>query len=120
MILTHQGSPACTLTRVAVHATVVDSLSSVTLTQHFRNDDAEALSDCVYTLPVPAGAAVHACTLRTSDGAQAVAVVVRQPEALETFERARAEGKSAAVVQQHSPDSTSLPPCPRPSSLSRS
>lgn len=78
------------------------SLARVTLRQTFLNPNDRAL-DATYLFPLNQKAAVHAMTMEIGDEVIR-AVIQRKAEAQETFEAAQAEGKTAALLDQHRPN----------------
>ena len=72
------------------------------LTQTFSNPTGETI-DADYVFPLPEGAAVDELTLEVG-GRSFVGKIQEKEEAARTFERARAAGKGAALVEQHRPN----------------
>ncbi|HZH12990.1 MAG TPA: VIT domain-containing protein, partial [Archangium sp.] len=90
------------LKHTEVDAEVSGFLSSVTVTQVFENPYAEPL-EALYVFPLPEKAAVDAMELVI--GQRVIRGVIQTREqARETYERARAEGKTAALLDQERPN----------------
>lgn len=77
-------------------------LVAVQLTQRFENPGKVPLN-ASYQFPLHEDAAVHAMTMRVGDQVYR-AVIQEEAEARATFEKAVAEGKSAALTEQHRPN----------------
>ncbi|HEY0094559.1 MAG TPA: VIT domain-containing protein, partial [Archangium sp.] len=90
------------LKRTEVDAEVSGFLASVTVTQVFENPYAEPL-EALYVFPLPEKAAVDAMELVI--GQRVIRGVIQTREqARDTYERARAEGKTAALLDQERPN----------------
>jgi Ca-activated chloride channel family protein len=77
-------------------------LASVTLVQTFENPTSTPIN-ATYLFPLNEGAAVHA--MRMEVGNEVIeAQIQRREEARQTFERARDEGRAAALLTQHRPN----------------
>jgi Ca-activated chloride channel family protein len=74
----------------------------VKLTQTFLNPTRTPLH-ATYLFPLNQKAAVHAMRMDL-DGESVVAKIRKKDEARETFEKAKAEGKAAALLTQHRPN----------------
>lgn len=90
------------LKHTEVDAEVSGFLASVTVTQVFTNPYAEPL-EALYVFPLPEKAAVDAMELVV--GQRVIRGVIQTREqARNTYERARAEGKTAALLDQERPN----------------
>ncbi|WNG43445.1 VWA domain-containing protein [Archangium minus] len=90
------------LKHTEVNAEVSGFLASVTVTQVFANPYAEPL-EALYVFPLPEKAAVDAMELVI--GQRVIRGVIQTREqARDTYERARAEGKTAALLDQERPN----------------
>ncbi|MFL5351482.1 VIT and vWA domain-containing protein [Archangium sp.] len=90
------------LKHTEVDAEVSGFLASVTVTQAFENPYAEPL-EALYAFPLPEKAAVDAMELVV--GQRVIRGVIKTREqARDTYERARAEGKTAALLDQERPN----------------
>ena len=90
------------LKHTEVDAEVSGFLASVTVTQVFENPYAEPL-EALYAFPLPEKAAVDAMELVV--GQRVIRGVIKTREqARDTYERARAEGKTAALLDQERPN----------------
>jgi Ca-activated chloride channel family protein len=104
---TAQGCPESqpqhfSLKHTEVDAEVSGFLASVTVTQVFTNPYAEPL-EALYVFPLPEKAAVDAMELVV--GQRVIRGVIQTREqARDTYERARAEGKTAALLDQERPN----------------
>ena len=79
--------------------TVTGDIATVRVVQTFANDRPEALN-ARYLFPLPHDAAVHAMTLEV-DGEAVRAQIQKIGEAKKTFEAAKAQGKTATLLEQH-------------------
>ncbi|WP_257460137.1 VIT domain-containing protein [Archangium lipolyticum] len=90
------------LKHTEVDAEVSGFLASVTVTQVFENPYAEPL-EALYVFPLPEKAAVDAMELVI--GQRVIRGVIQTREqARDTYERARAEGRTAALLDQERPN----------------
>ncbi|MBX3193328.1 MAG: VWA domain-containing protein, partial [Labilithrix sp.] len=90
------------LTRTDVKAKVNGPVADVEVVQIFENDRGEAI-EAVYLFPLPHRASVHHMQFRI--GARVVSAVVKEKEeAKRTYERARAEGRAASLLEQERPN----------------
>lgn len=85
------------LQRVRVRTTIVGDCAVTELQEHYTNTNTIAL-DVVHTLALPAGGAVTAFEMRAGERT-IKGVCKKRGEARETFESARARGKTAALVE---------------------
>ena len=106
----HAGSQGCpesqpqhfSLKRTEVDAEVSGFLASVTVTQIFENPYSQPL-EALYVFPLPEKAAVD--DMQLVIGQRVIRGVIQTREqARETYERARAEGKTAALLDQERPN----------------
>ena len=83
------------------HAEIVvtGDIATVEVTQWFRNDRPLAL-DAEYAFALPHDAAVHRMVMEVGDE-RVHAVIKKVEEAKKTFAQAKAEGKTASLLQQH-------------------
>jgi Ca-activated chloride channel family protein len=93
---------ALPLRHTDVKAEVVGVISSVKVTQHFRNPYARPI-EAVYVFPLPHRAAVHAMTMRLGDRLIR-AQIRKRDEARRQYERAKREGKTASLLEQERPN----------------
>ena len=90
------------LSHTEVKAEVVGVMSSVTVTQHFGNPHHVPI-EAVYVFPLPHRAAVHAMTMQI--GTRLIrAVIKKRDEARASYERAKAQGKTASLLEQERPN----------------
>src|SRR4051812_16288975 len=90
------------LRHTAVRAKVNGPVADVEVKQVFENDLAEAI-EAVYLFPLPHRAAVHQMEFRIGDRVVR-GVVKEKEEAKRTYERARAEGRAATLLEQERPN----------------
>lgn len=93
----------CSLTGIKVKASIVDTVSRVTLTQTFSNDNAHVVYEALYRFPLYENSAVCGFHMEYSDR-KIVGVVKAEEDAIKTYEAAKSEGKTAALVLQKEPD----------------
>lgn len=86
------------LRRTEVDAEVAGVMSSVRVHQVFENRGRQAI-EATYVFPLPAGAAVHAMTMRIGDR-RVAAQIARRDEARNAYEAARTHGQTAALLEQ--------------------
>ncbi|MBS1150051.1 MAG: hypothetical protein H6Q89_1749 [Myxococcaceae bacterium] len=91
-----------TLTHTEVVADVTGFVSSVTVTQQFENPFTEPV-EAVYVFPLPEDAAVNELVL-TAGGRVTRATIQRRAEARRKYDEARAQGRSAALLDQERPN----------------
>jgi Mg-chelatase subunit ChlD len=90
------------LERTDVKARIAGPVASVELRQLFRNDTGEPI-EAVYLFPMPHEASVHAMRFRI--GARVVEAAVKEKEeARRAYAAARAEGRSATLLEQDRPN----------------
>jgi Ca-activated chloride channel homolog len=92
----------CPLKQTDVRAEISGFLSRVTVTQTFQNPFAEKI-EAVYTFPLPNDAAVDEMTIQIGDRFLKSKIMERQ-KAQETYEQAKQEGKTAALLDQERPN----------------
>jgi len=86
------------LRHTEVAADVVGVMSSVKVTQHFVNPYRRPI-EAVYVFPLPHRAAIHAMTMRV--GERLIQARVKRREAARaSYERAKKQGKTAALLEQ--------------------
>jgi Ca-activated chloride channel family protein len=90
------------LDRTDVKARVAGPVADVELRQVFRNDTGEPI-EAVYLFPMPHEASVHRMSFRI--GSRVVEATVKEKEeAKRAYEAARAEGRSATLLEQDRPN----------------
>lgn len=82
--------------------TIDGTMATVILKQTFFNSRDRALN-ATYLFPLNRKAAVYAMTMDVGDEV-VEAVIKRKDEAQKTFDRAKAEGKAASLLDQHRPN----------------
>lgn len=85
-----------------VQLDVTGIMTHGTIVQSFHNPT-PAVIDVVYGFPLPEHAAVHFMEMRIGER-RIVSVIQERAEARRTFERARREGRKAALVEQERPN----------------
>lgn len=93
----------CSLKGVKVKASIVDMVSRVTLSQTFSNDNAASAYEALYRFPLYENSAVCEFHMEHS-GRKILGIVKSTEEAVKTYETAKAQGKTAALVLQKEPD----------------
>jgi Ca-activated chloride channel family protein len=93
---------ALPVTSVDVDLYVTGTSVRGTIVQRFQNPEREPF-DATYVFPLPEDAAVDYLRLEV-DGRIWVGEIQEKEEARKTFERAKAEGKRAGLVEQHRPN----------------
>lgn len=98
------GRPAapCPLKHTAVKADISGFLARVTVTQEFTNPTSETI-EAVYTFPLPNRAAVDDMTMRVGERTVRGIIKTRE-EARQVFEQARAQGRTASLLDQERPN----------------
>ena len=76
---------------------ITSGTAAVEIDQIFFQENAKPL-DCTYTFPLPAGAAVHRCEIHINDRIVR-AKVEEKREARRTFDKQKARGRRAALVE---------------------
>ena len=94
---TKDGDPL-PLSKTAVRGRIDGPIAEVEVTQEFENPGDEAI-EAVYAFPLPPDASVHRMELRI-DERIVRAVVKEKEEARQAYERARAQGRSATLLEQ--------------------
>ncbi|MFO1371464.1 MAG: VIT domain-containing protein [Candidatus Competibacteraceae bacterium] len=85
-----------------IDADIQGDLAMVTITQTFANPLTQAVH-ATYLFPLNENAAVNAMTMEVGDE-RIQAKIQRIEEARATFEKAKSEGRSAALLSQHRPN----------------
>lgn len=81
---------------------VLGSIADVEITQRYRNTGASVL-EATYVFPCSTRAAVHGLTMKI--GGRVVEAQIREKvKAREEYEKAKSQGKSAALLEQHRPN----------------
>lgn len=81
---------------------IAGGIAQVTLTQTYTNEGDQPI-DATYLFPASTGAAVNGMTMTIGDRTL-VAKIDRKEEARKTFEKAKAENKSASLLSQQRPN----------------
>jgi Ca-activated chloride channel family protein len=92
----------CPLKHTDVDADVSGPVARVTVTQQFANPSAVPV-EAVYTFPLPADAAVDDMTMTIGDRI-VQGEIKRKEEARAIYEAAKAQGQSAALLDQERPN----------------
>ncbi|MEZ4406265.1 MAG: VIT domain-containing protein [Polyangiales bacterium] len=92
---------ALPLTRTNVRARVTGPVATVVVEQTFRNDGDEAI-EAVYLFPLPREASVYRMEFRIADRV-VKGVVKEKAEARAAYQRARAEGRAATLLEEDTP-----------------
>lgn len=87
---------------ISVELTITGTVVRGTIEQRFENPAGTTL-DATYVFPLPEGAAVDGLFL-TVGGRRFAGEIREKEEARRTFERAKAAGKRAGLVEQHRPN----------------
>ncbi len=85
-----------------VHADVAGFMASVQVTQTFVNPFDQTI-EAVYVFPLPERAAIYGLTMKVGDRV-IVGKVKEREEARRIYEQAKAEGKTAALLDQERPN----------------
>ncbi|MCB9689256.1 MAG: AgmX/PglI C-terminal domain-containing protein [Alphaproteobacteria bacterium] len=97
-----EGEGSLVLEHTSVRAVVEGGLAVVDVEQRFHNPFEHAI-DATYLFPLPPEAAVQGMTLRCGSR-RMEAEVLKKEEAAEKFRQAAAEGRKAALLEQHRPN----------------
>jgi len=92
----------CPLKKTEVRAEISGFVSRVTVTQIFQNPYDRAI-EALYTFPLPNDAAVDDLMIQIGDR-KVRGVVLEKEEAKQTYEKAKQEGKVAALLVQQRPN----------------
>ena len=92
----------CPLKSTTVNADVAGFGASVNVTQQFHNPSNEAI-EAVYTFPLPDNAAVDHMTMRIGDRVIEGSIHTRN-EAKQIYDTAKAQGQTAALLDQERPN----------------
>src|SRR5262245_39920616 len=77
-------------------------IAQVTLVQSYHNDSADPI-EAVYVFPLPDDSAVGGMTMHL--GARTIRAVIKtRDEARDTYDKAKAEGKATALLEQERPN----------------
>src|SRR5437867_2477195 len=87
---------------LSVRLEVTGILVHGTLTQTFENPIADVI-ECVYVFPLPERAAVHRMEMRIGER-RIVSVIKEREEAKQVYEKAKQEGRKAALVDLERPN----------------
>lgn len=94
----------CPLTHTKVHAQISGFVAQVTVTQRFVGPAQGGPVEALYTFPLPEGAAVNQLTMRIGKTRLVRGVLQRRAQARATYEAAKAQGKTAALLDQQRPN----------------
>ena len=94
----------CPLTHTDVHAEISGFMVQVTLTQRFVGPASGTPVEALYTFPLPENAAVNQMTMRIGKTRIVRGVLQRRDQARQTYEAAKAEGKTAALLDEQRPN----------------
>jgi Ca-activated chloride channel family protein len=97
-----QPDAPCPLKHTDVKAEITGFLARVNVVQEFENNSAEKI-EAVYTFPLPPNAAVDNMTMNVGDRTIR-GVIKKRDEAREIYERARARGHVASLLDQERPN----------------
>jgi Ca-activated chloride channel homolog len=97
-----QSPGSCPLVHTEVKAEISGFLARVTMRQEFHNPFVSPI-EAVYTFPLPHNAAVDDMTIHTG-GRIIRGVIKRREDAKAIYERARAQGQLAALLDQERPN----------------
>jgi len=87
---------------LSVRLEVTGILVHGTLTQTFKNPTPDVI-ECVYVFPLPERAAVHRMEMRIGQR-RIVSVIKEREEAKQVYEKAKQEGRKAALLDQERPN----------------
>ncbi|MCO6429921.1 MAG: VWA domain-containing protein [Deltaproteobacteria bacterium] len=90
------------LKSTSVRATVAGVIADVTVTQRYTNEGKKPI-EAIYVFPGSTNAAVHALTMSVGERVIKAKIAEKQ-KARESYERAKKEGKSASLLEQHRPN----------------
>ena len=90
------------LTHTGVEAEISGVVSAVKVTQQFHNPYSKPI-EAVYVFPLPHRAAIHELVIRVGDRT-ITGVIKRRAQARAIYKRARAAGKTAALLTQERPN----------------
>jgi Ca-activated chloride channel family protein len=90
------------LVDTAVHAHIVGYVAHVSVRQTYNNPFTDAI-EAVYVFPLPQNAAVSAMTITVGDRVIKGTIKQRE-EARDMYEKAKSEGKTAALLDQERPN----------------
>jgi Ca-activated chloride channel homolog len=96
------GTDRLPLKATDVEVQITGVIAAVKLTQHYRNEGSRPI-EADYVFPGSTRAAVHALTMTLSDRV-VVAEIREKTQARAEFAQARAQGKSATLLEQHRPN----------------
>ncbi|KAJ7147301.1 von Willebrand factor type A domain-containing protein [Mycena filopes] len=91
------------LLQVHAAADIKELAAGVKLTQTYLNDT-DGAHEVGYSFPIPARAVVCSFAMIKQDGTRVVGLVQEKQEARETYDAAVSQGKTAALVEQQTPD----------------
>ena len=88
--------------KTAIHSDIQGNLATVSISQTFSNPLQQAMHT-QYLFPLNQNAAVYEMIMEVGDE-KIVANIQEKQQALKTFQEAKQQGKSAAILQQHRPN----------------
>lgn len=97
-----KGGESFPLESTEVEVEIAGVIADVTLKQVYRNRGATPL-EAKYVFPASTRAAVHGMTMKISDRV-ILAQIQEKQQAKETFEKAKDEGKTASLLEEHRPN----------------
>ncbi len=102
--LNREGQPQapCPLKHTDVKAEITGFLARVNVVQEFENNSSEKI-EAIYTFPLPPNAAVDNMTMNVGDRT-VKGVIKKREEARDIYERARARGNVASLLDQERPN----------------
>jgi Ca-activated chloride channel family protein len=89
---------AIPLLQTTINAQLRDTALETTVTQHYRNDEAETV-EAVYTFPLPVGATLLSLEVELN-GKTLTGTVIAAPKAQDIYEDAIIDGDSALLLQK--------------------
>ena len=93
----------CAVTDIKVKGTIVDTVCRITLHQTFSNDDDDAANEALYRFPLYENSAVCGFEMEHS-GRRFTGLAKSEEDAVNSYETAHAEGRTAALVLQKETD----------------
>lgn len=97
-----KGTEQFPLESTSVSVDIVGPISDVTVRQRYRNRSSRVI-EAEYVFPASTGAAVHDMVMKVGERTLQ-AVISKRNEASETFAKAREEGRTASLLEQHRPN----------------
>ncbi len=97
-----EGTEQFPLESTSVSVDIVGPISDVTVRQRYRNRSSRVI-EAEYVFPASTGAAVHDMVMKVGERTLQ-AVISKREEASERFAKAREEGRTASLLEQHRPN----------------